>query len=163
MPILFRCEHCRKKLSIAKRKVGAPIECPGCAATITVPTPEKFSEEITELLEMAGATSAQKKGELAPAKPRPRLRPKTTNPKAAANPDDRPLFEGDDFNVLLAPSDEAKWDAAPIPLPPDPQPPQPSKDTIVLPRSTAILLGIAMLILLGLAFAAGFLVGGKAG
>ena len=117
MPIVFRCEHCRKKLSIAKRKVGAPVECPGCAETTTVPTPEKFSEEITELLEMAGATAAQKKGELEPPKPRPRLRPKTTGPKPAENLDSKPLFEREDFNDLLAPSDGGKLDATPIPLP----------------------------------------------
>lgn len=40
MPIRFVCTHCRRRLSIARRKEGVTIECPQCGATLVVPTEE---------------------------------------------------------------------------------------------------------------------------
>lgn len=46
MPILFRCEHCRQKLSVPTRKAGKAIKCPKCAQQIVIPLPEaKLVEE----------------------------------------------------------------------------------------------------------------------
>lgn len=50
MPVLFRCDACRGKLSISRRKIGIQIECPRCAQPITVPGIERVSREVTELL-----------------------------------------------------------------------------------------------------------------
>ena len=40
MPILFRCENCRQKLSIPSRKAGTMLKCPKCAAEVMVPIPQ---------------------------------------------------------------------------------------------------------------------------
>jgi DNA-directed RNA polymerase subunit RPC12/RpoP len=39
MPINFACPRCTRKLSIATRKAGAEVTCPGCKQRIIVPTP----------------------------------------------------------------------------------------------------------------------------
>lgn len=38
MPIVFRCQQCRQKLSITSRKAGEQVRCPSCAAQVRVPT-----------------------------------------------------------------------------------------------------------------------------
>lgn len=46
MPILFRCDHCRQKLSIPSRKAGKTLKCPKCAREIVIPIPEaKLADE----------------------------------------------------------------------------------------------------------------------
>jgi len=40
MPIRLRCPHCNAKLSIASRKAGQTINCPGCNTSIEVPPSE---------------------------------------------------------------------------------------------------------------------------
>ena len=40
MPIRIRCENCNAKLSVASRKAGMTIRCPGCKSEIQVPEPE---------------------------------------------------------------------------------------------------------------------------
>ena len=40
MPIRIQCEHCNAKLSVATRKAGMTIRCPGCNSEIPVPVPE---------------------------------------------------------------------------------------------------------------------------
>jgi len=37
MPIIFRCEHCNQKLSIASRKAGDTVDCPSCRNPLLVP------------------------------------------------------------------------------------------------------------------------------
>jgi hypothetical protein len=40
MPIRFRCVYCDKLLGIARRKAGTIINCPHCAEKLIVPTPD---------------------------------------------------------------------------------------------------------------------------
>ena len=40
MPLVFRCNHCRQKLSVPSRKAGKTIKCPKCAQAIVIPLPE---------------------------------------------------------------------------------------------------------------------------
>ncbi|MCH8830629.1 MAG: biopolymer transporter ExbD [Planctomycetes bacterium] len=40
MPIRIRCDHCSAKLSVATRKAGMTIRCPGCKNEIIVPAAE---------------------------------------------------------------------------------------------------------------------------
>ncbi len=37
MPIRFRCEHCRQRLTVSERKAGTQAHCPKCHNEITVP------------------------------------------------------------------------------------------------------------------------------
>lgn len=55
MPIRFRCEHCRQRLTVSERKAGAEANCPKCHGRITIPddeaTPEEKPPESTESAE----------------------------------------------------------------------------------------------------------------
>jgi len=42
MPIKFRCNSCRQKLSISRKKAGREVNCPQCAERILVPTEEQI-------------------------------------------------------------------------------------------------------------------------
>jgi hypothetical protein len=160
MPIRFRCVYCDKLLGIAKRKAGAVVNCPQCGQPLIVPTPEPEPE--------ATAAATQ------PASPPP-------NPGK--------LFEQDDFDVLLEgdatfrspdppPPKRAK---APVPVV-NPLPPRPfaverslpsapdSTPTgsaparrrsggLVLSGGMLVLTLVAVLVLMGLAFGGGILVG----
>jgi phage FluMu protein Com len=37
MPIRFRCEHCRQRLTVSERKAGTQAHCPKCQNEITIP------------------------------------------------------------------------------------------------------------------------------
>lgn len=37
MPIRFRCTHCHQLIGIARRRAGATVRCPTCAAEVVVP------------------------------------------------------------------------------------------------------------------------------
>jgi len=41
MPIRFRCAYCNQLMGIARRKAGTVVRCPKCAGEIIVPTPEE--------------------------------------------------------------------------------------------------------------------------
>lgn len=44
MPIRIRCENCNAKLSVATRKAGMTVRCPGCKSPIQVPEIEREPE-----------------------------------------------------------------------------------------------------------------------
>jgi len=161
MPVQFRCAGCRGKLSISRRKAGCQVECPKCGLPLTVPTGDEVADELTEMLVVAqSAVTADARPHSRPAPPprAPAKRPVTL--------EDMPLFERPDFEQLL---DPVVHTPAPLPLlPSDDGIPDRSSaaapghdlDAIVLSRTKATLIVVAVVVLLGLAFAAGFLIGG---
>jgi hypothetical protein len=44
MPIRFRCQHCRQRLSVRSKKAGAVVLCPACKNKVVVPIPPKPGE-----------------------------------------------------------------------------------------------------------------------
>jgi DNA-directed RNA polymerase subunit RPC12/RpoP len=176
MPVQFRCSGCRGKLSISRRKVGTRVACPKCGVEVLVPSGEAVADDLTELLMAArgsGGTGSvtEPVPVTAPEPPRPqppvpRQPAKPTAKPTARSLDDMPLFEREDFAKLLDPAAHTP-DPLPLPLPPADDIPdrRPAAtphdpDAIVLSRTTATLLVVAAVVLLGLAFAAGFLVAG---
>jgi hypothetical protein len=157
MPIRFRCVYCDKLLGIARRKAGAVVNCPGCGQPLIVPTPEPEPEA-------AAAASQPSAPPAGPAK----------------------LFEQDDFDVLLEPDATFRTpDPPPVAKRPKAQPAPPVAAASLPPRSFAaerslpsapptgrasgggivlstgmlILILVAVLTLMGLAFGGGILVG----
>jgi phage FluMu protein Com len=152
MPIRFRCRHCNQLLGIARRKAGMMVRCPTCRGEVLVPAEEvKVTERVAD----------------GPAEP-------------------APLFERDDFEALLknAPEPGARPPEVPRPVPgpvlahpvgPPPPPPaefdvEPVRRSgpapaaappagLVLSPAVATVLTVAGIILLGVAFGAGVLVG----
>lgn len=43
MPIRFACPECQKSLKVEERYVGKRLPCPGCSATITIPSPDSVA------------------------------------------------------------------------------------------------------------------------
>jgi hypothetical protein len=117
-----------------------------------------MAEDLAELLVAAQSGADSEARPMTPAARLPVHRPIAL--------DDMPLFERPDFENLL---DPVARTPDPLPLPPsdDGIPDRSSAaapghdlDAIVLSRTKATLIVVAVVVLLGLAFAAGFLVGG---
>ncbi len=176
MPISFRCPKCRNKLSTAKRKAGTLVACPNCEAEVRVPTAaDKLDPQVERLLAAAGsvagggteAVTPELEVEPPPAPlppPVPVARRAKPVPPASPPPaklNDLPLFEREDFAELLEKDAESDADETPLPLPRTQAPPTPSADGFVVTRGTAIMVLVSVVVLLGLAFAAGFLVGNR--
>jgi hypothetical protein len=171
MPITFRCPACRNKLSTAKRKAGSLVTCPGCNGEVRVPTAnEKLDPQVERLLATAGAPAeapkprdpqfdfregAQPPSPPPPPEPKPvkRVKPLTPSSKEL---NDLPLFERPDFAEML--EEAADDEKEPLPLPAPPPQTRPA-DGFVVTRGTAIAVLAAVMVLLALAFTAGFLVG----
>ena len=190
MPITFRCPSCRNRLSTAKRKAGSLVSCPGCGAEVQVPTAsEKLDPQVERLLTTAGGR-AEYQGESEdphsidaptpdfgpqadppPSEPPPPPKsPVARRAKPAAKPgpapvpqsklNDLPLFEREDFAEMLEKDAEEAEEEEPLPLPDESEPTAPA-DGFLVTRGTATLVMVAVVVLLGLAFAAGFLVGNR--
>ena len=155
MPVQFRCTLCRKKLRVSRRKAGTHVGCPNCGGSTLVPTASEMDAELDQLLNSAGGGSAVR------APPKAKIR-KTVKPQPKL--DDLPLFEREDFAELLDKDDD---DAVEL----EESTAAPSRsaatqrvvdaDAVVMSRYTLTMYVVAVVSLLGLAFAAGFLVGGK--
>src|SRR5262249_49910525 len=150
MPIKFRCVHCNQKLGIAHRKAGTQVQCPTCLRMVMVPVPE--AEPVS--------------GAHAP-------------PAAPVRAEAPPLFEQSDFDDLLKPAAKrpaVSHAAAPASVPAHAQvwsvPLPSSYDAeanrtlsgesaagILLTPGRATLLTALVVLLLGVAFGAGLLVG----
>ncbi len=155
MPIGFRCQTCRTKLSTAKRKAGSTVTCPNCASEVRVPSADTLDPKLERVLAAAGASPVAEANvelvtEVAAPKPKPaKLPPPKLN--------DLPLFEREDFDKLLDEKTDAKLEGAPAPLPLPA--PSPATDGILLTRGMLTMVGVAVAALLALAFGAGWLVG----
>jgi hypothetical protein len=53
MPIRFRCAYCNQLMGIARRKAGTVVRCPKCAGQVVVPQPESYEENQPESFRQA--------------------------------------------------------------------------------------------------------------
>ena len=175
MPIRFRCPQCDRMLGIARRKAGSQTECPGCGKVVTVPVQDDRNEldELDLLLNpnpvANGGLPHKPKPE--PARPAPPVavapRPVPAPPRKPQSPDERPLFERDVDSMLGIPKPAAEV----LPLDDDPKAKPVSgmdalslgADTskLVLSPQKATFLAVAVVVLLAVAFAAGYMLAGK--
>jgi hypothetical protein len=167
MPIRFRCPQCSRLLGIARRKAGHLTTCPQCGETITVPAQEE-PLDLTPLLDSENGAAP-----VATA-PIPRAAPKPAAPKPAPRPQPRrqpgeepPLFEGEDFEALLgtrprsAPLDLDDESARPAAGGTDATSLEEEVRPLVLTPQRATLLVAVVVVLLGVAFALGYLIAAK--
>ena len=138
MPIRFRCPKCEGLLSIARRKAGTQIVCPKCHDEVLVPSADLDTAEPEIDLADEGTTAEV-------------IEPLVGEEKSASA-----LFEKPDFAQSLiqtkSTSSTAPFHAVEIPS-------VPIEDGIFITHKTAIILGLLSVVLLGLAFATGFLMG----
>jgi hypothetical protein len=139
---------CGGTLSIARRKAGSEVTCPKCEYEITVPEPEEAPAE--DELDLAPEPEPE------PAPSRATRLKTQARPAPAAPKADLPLFERDDIEKLLEPTraPDPKPEAPPAPLA------VPVADGgLTISYAAAVMLSVLMLVLLGLAFATGYLIG----
>jgi hypothetical protein len=139
MPIRFRCAFCNQLMGIAHRKAGAVVSCPKCQGKVIVPSPDTL------------------------AAPPAVNGPKPTAPEPGPVKGPR-LFEHSDFENILAPNPMIP--KAPASLPElgdiDVEPlgsPELLGPGILLSPNKLTAISVAIVILLGLAFFLGMLVG----
>ena len=173
MPIAFRCPKCRNKLSTAKRKAGTLVACPNCQSEVRVPTAaDKLDPQVERLLAAAGSVAGGGTETVTPDEavepppaplppPVPVARRAKPVPGPSAKLNDLPLFEREDFAEMLEKDAESDSDETPLPLPTPQAPPTTPADGFVVTRGTAIMVLVSVVVLLVLAFAAGFLVGNR--
>jgi hypothetical protein len=187
MPIRFRCGYCNRLLGIARRKAGQETTCPHCGYTLTVPedaideAPDiSGMEDLDELLNPMSMPEPQSPPPpaqtspgsytatrpltspavtAAPTTPRPAT-PVASPPRSSGLPGDRPMLGPSFESVLNAPgtAKDPRLAAKPAPSPgvgamglPD------DRGHIVLSARKAAFLAIAVVILVGVSFVAGFL------
>jgi phage FluMu protein Com len=144
MPIRFRCRYCNQLMGIARRKAGTMVSCPTCHAQVEVPQPDDENQA----------------------------------PPAPGTDAVAPLFERSDFEAFLdnpvaEPAPPAPFPSFPPPTSPhsplapsSPSIPSPSVSArgsampgLLLSPTQATWLTVVVILLLGLAFGAGLLVG----
>jgi hypothetical protein len=159
-------------LGIARRKAGAETRCPHCGSTITVPKDDDnydqtHVDDLTDLFN--GEANPHVIHDLAAVTTRPAP---PTVPRAAETPrreprgiseEEQPLFERDLDSVLGMPVAEAtettKKSTVTAGL--DVMSLEPDQNHLVISSQTATAIIVAMVVLLGLAFAAGFLIASR--
>ena len=143
MPIRFRCPKCEGLLSIARRKAGTQIVCPKCHDEVLVPSADLDTAEpeidLADEGTIAESTTAQV------------IEPLVGEEKSASA-----LFEKPDFAQSLIGTvpvvsgiNVESYEIASVPI----------EDGIFITHKTAMILGLLSVVLLGLAFATGFLMG----
>jgi len=148
MPIRFRCAYCNQFMAIARRKSGTVVRCPTCAGQVVVPSTDAPAE--------APPTMPQPQPAQAPPGP----------------------FDRSDFDAMLGQTGPAAggYGYAPAPAPGGYAPAGvdvepvlmdaggvpaygPAPGGLVLTPGKTTLLVIIVLVLLGLSFVAGLLIG----
>jgi hypothetical protein len=165
-------------LGIARRKAGTVVKCPDCGSDLIVPT------EVTATIPARGGRRPAARGSSTDPVPRtpPALQKHAANGNgsAAKPPESLPLFERPDFESLLNPAvQKAAATLPPAPLGPVAVPVQetprqaPTASTqkhadeeepydlepigLVLSKATLTVMAVVVVVLIGLAFAAGYL------
>src|SRR5262249_10020626 len=155
MPIRFRCAYCNQLMGIARRKAGTVVRCPTCSGQVVVPSPEAAPPDLVE-----------------PSPPPPQTQPRGPG-----------LFERSDFGdelfqnakpgmargsggggflpVPQQPRAPSGFDVEPAPPPASPSylGPAPALPGILLTPGKLTMLAVFVVLLIGVAFFAGMLIG----
>ena len=149
MPVRFRCAYCNQLLGIARRKAGSIVRCPTCSGQVIVPTIESIPVEqpaaaveqpvfersdFDDLLGTAATGGVASAVESSPQAPMP------VAPAGAWGTHSEPAFD----MSKLDPSASLRAGAPP---------------GIVLSPIKATVIAVVVIVLLGVAFGAGVLVG----
>jgi hypothetical protein len=162
MPIRFRCAYCNQLMGIARRKAGTVVRCPTCAGQVVVPNPGTVAPDSA-----AQEPSAEEAPLPQPAPAAPRLFEQSNFGEEFFPPDLAvPRALGDNGGFLPVPPlpvAPAAAAVAPPDLPPAPDlgftDPAPAPPGILLTPARATILADFVVLLVGVAFFAGMLVG----
>ena len=139
MPIRFRCAYCNQLMGIAHRKAGTVVSCPTCHGWVKVPTPPGQEDE-----------------ELNPASakvPKPNVFEK---PDFDANIEEPRAFHTHGAEPPPTAPQAAEFDVEPVVLSSAIPEATVMPMTSAVPRSVWVLLAIGAVLLVAIAFTAGF-------
>lgn len=161
MPIRFRCAYCHQLMGIARRKAGTVVRCPTCAGQVIVPSPPPGTDlpgqesqepkpvdggglfEMGDIeKELQGATAASA------AASAPAGDYTAPSPAPPSSQGGKPRY---DVVPLNAPAGMASFSE-----------PLDTEPGVFLTRGKVVVLGVLVLLLLGLVFWLGMLVGSAA-
>lgn len=160
MPIRFRCAYCNQLMGIARRKAGTVVRCPTCSGQVVVPNPTGNEadepepnkpapnlferSDIDDLLRPEASPAATVASGAEPASPPPRP------PTGAWGTGPEPAMGVERLDKV----------AVAAPAPPGMLTPLPaSAPGVVLTPGKMTFLAVVGVLLLGIAFAAGVVVG----
>ena len=172
MPVRFRCPHCARLLGIASRKIGTQINCPQCAVPLIVPSPDEPNDrlnldELDDLVNPAAGNGPAPQPATAT-----KTAPKPPPPRPKHKPGEEPLFEEDVDEILglKKPGEKLNLDDDPPGANGKAKKPVSGMDAMSLddaegrlvlsPRKATLLL-VAVVLLIGTAFAAGFVIASR--
>ena len=161
MPIRFRCAYCNQLMGIARRKAGTVVACPKCQGQVVVPIPPPDNGQQPEAAETEDKDNLFEKEDFGKF-----LNPGTGGP--LGGPGAPAVQTAPD--PAAAPQRQAPTAPAPAASPPAPYPapaawpdtllpPERSQPGLFLTPGLLTLLGVLVLLLLGLAFFVGLLLG----
>ena len=148
MPIRFRCAYCNQLMGISKRKVGNVVRCPKCGGQVVVPNPEEGQAADEGPEDPNAPAHALEDPELE--RLLAGVDPKPNSPRGAPR-----HFK----------SPELAFDVEPVDMPAAPGQPTTAlpRGMIAMPRWILYSLAFLVLLLAGLAFLVGYLLGKQAG
>jgi DNA-directed RNA polymerase subunit RPC12/RpoP len=155
MPIKFRCAYCNQLMGIARRKAGTVVSCPTCGGQVVVPTPEPPIQPV-QLPPQPGNGPPVNVFE------KPDFDAGMFNPNpiagqtSAAAPMHQPLMHATVPAPAPIPMAGSDINAVALSMPEERRAPH----GLVLTPAKMFLLGLVVLLLMGLAFAAGFFCAG---
>jgi DNA-directed RNA polymerase subunit RPC12/RpoP len=188
VPIRFRCAYCNQLMGIAKRKAGSIVRCPKCSGQVVVPDPvdddgadvEDASDmpaaadigqlnkslEDAEIERMLAGTPASAPASAPPPSPASAAasttRSKPSRPRPAPAPAPAPAPSPIEAPAPLMEIDVEPFELpAPLPAPTVPVPAPLPKGAMVVKKVVAIGVVVVLLLLAGLAFCVGYLLGKK--
>jgi len=87
MDIRFECPHCKQRIKIDESGAGLQINCPGCQAVVTIPSPAQAPQPVAQQTAVPQPAVQQSGGGAQPIKPGvrtlPRLRAEAPDPAPA--------------------------------------------------------------------------------
>jgi DNA-directed RNA polymerase subunit RPC12/RpoP len=178
VPIRFRCAYCNQLMGIAKRKAGSIVRCPKCSGQVVVPDPvddDGAGEEDASDMPAAAPDAVQQTNKAledleiermlagtpaaAPAAATQSTRGKSARPRPAPAPAPAPA-------PIDTPAPLMEIDVEPVEMPvpipmPTPMPAPLPKGSMVVKKGVAIGVVVVLLLLAGLTFCVGYLLGKK--
>ena len=176
MPIRFRCAYCNQLMGIARRKAGSIVRCPKCSGQVVVPDPAEGDVDDEEADAPAAVDSVQTNKALedpeldrllagaaadVPATAAASTRGRSARPRPAPAPPPAPAPTPIDTPEPIGEIDVEPIELpAPIPVPaPAPAPAPLPKGAMVVNKAIAIGVVVVLLLLAGLTFVVGYLLG----
>ena len=155
MPIRFRCAYCNQLMGISRRKIGNVVRCPKCSGQVVVPNPDDGQAADDGPEDANAPAHALEDPELERLLAGGAAKPKASSPRPAPQQQKFPDMAFDvDVEPVDAPPNVPSVPATTATVP---------RGALLMPRWVLFSLVFLALLLAGLAFLVGYLLGKQVG